>query len=118
MLGAVQPLGTTRVSEPLFIPPAAAVYVNVIVLPVWLAETFVVAVVSVPAPSTASGGMSATRWATQGVEVESVAVLFPVAAGGRLGAVGAGGDGLTGRGASGRDRILLCQPWAAFCVAS
>ena len=32
-------------------PPAAAVYVKVIVRPVWLAETFVVGVVSVPAPS-------------------------------------------------------------------
>src|SRR5580765_154220 len=79
VLGAVQPLGTTSVSEPLFIPPAAAVYVNVMVFPVWLADTFVVGVVGVPAPSTASGGWSATRCATHGVDVEIVAVLLPVA---------------------------------------
>ena len=48
-------------------------------LPVWLAETFVVGVVSVPAPSAASGGISATMCATQGVDVEIVAVLLPVA---------------------------------------
>jgi hypothetical protein len=68
VLGAVQPAGTTRVMEPFCMPPAAAVYVNVIVFPVWLADTFVVGAVKVPAPSAASGGMSATRWATHGVE--------------------------------------------------
>ena len=117
MLGAVQPLGTTRVSEPLFIPPPVAVYVNVIVLPVWLAETLVVAVVSVPAPSTANGGWSATRCATQGVEVESVAVLFPVAAAlawvpsapvARALLAGALPDAI----------VYSCViPWAASCVA-
>ena len=49
--GALQPLGTSSVTVPLEIPPAAAVYVNVIVRPVWLAETLVVGVVSVPEPS-------------------------------------------------------------------
>ncbi len=38
---------------PPFRPPAAAVYVKAIVLPVCEAETFVVAVVSVPEPSSA-----------------------------------------------------------------
>jgi hypothetical protein len=49
--GAVQPAGTTSVTLPFEIPPAAAVYVNVIVRPVWLAETLLVPVVSVPLPS-------------------------------------------------------------------
>src|SRR5438552_8525570 len=31
--GALQPLGTTSVTDPFFIPPVAAVYVNVIVRP-------------------------------------------------------------------------------------
>ena len=35
------------------IPPAAAVYVKVSVRPVWLADTTVVGVVSVPEPSAA-----------------------------------------------------------------
>jgi len=51
--GALQPLGTTSVTLPLEIPPVGAVYVNVIVRPVWLAETALVPVVSVPAPSAA-----------------------------------------------------------------
>src|SRR5438309_2254701 len=51
--GALQPLGTTSVTEPLESPPVAAVYVKVIVRPVWLAETAVVGVVSVPVPSAA-----------------------------------------------------------------
>ena len=38
---------------PLLIPPVAAVYVKVIVLPVWLAETALVPVVRVPEPSAA-----------------------------------------------------------------
>src|SRR5437762_1491268 len=79
MLGAVQPAGTTTVSEPFCMPPAAAVYVNVIVLPVWLAETFDIEVVNVPEPSAASGGMRATRCATQFVALPRVAVLAPVA---------------------------------------
>ena len=40
-------------TEPLEMPPVAAVYVKVIVRPVWPAETFVVPVVSVPEPSAA-----------------------------------------------------------------
>ena len=64
---------------PFCIPPLAAVYVKVIVRPVWDAETVEVELVSVPAPSTASGGINATRWATQGVDAEMVAVVFPVA---------------------------------------
>ena len=51
--GALQPAGTASVTEPLEMPPTAAVYVNVIVRPVWLAETFDVPVVSVPEPSAA-----------------------------------------------------------------
>jgi hypothetical protein len=51
--GALQPLGTTRVTVPFEIPPVAAVYVNVIVRPVWLAETALVPDVSVPEPSAA-----------------------------------------------------------------
>jgi hypothetical protein len=41
------------VTVPFDIPPAAAVYVNVIVRPVWPAETLVVGVVRVPEPSAA-----------------------------------------------------------------
>src|SRR5205085_4569759 len=51
--GAVHPLGTTSVTDPPLTPPVAAVYVNVIVRPVWLADTVVVPVVSVPVPSAA-----------------------------------------------------------------
>ena len=51
--GALQPAGTTRVTEPFEMPPAGAVYVKVSVLPVWLADTPVVGVVSVPEPSAA-----------------------------------------------------------------
>src|SRR5262245_43533202 len=51
--GAVQPAGTASVTEPFDIPPAAAVYVNVTVRPVWPAETLLVPVVRVPAPSAA-----------------------------------------------------------------
>ena len=51
--GAVQPLGTVSVTAPFESPPVAAVYVNVIVRPVWLAETVLVGVVSVPEPSAA-----------------------------------------------------------------
>ena len=77
--GAVHPLGTTSVSVPFCMPPAAAVYVKVIVRPVWFAETFVVGVVSVPEPSADSGGINATRWATQFAAAVTVAVLLPVA---------------------------------------
>ena len=38
-------------TAPLERPPVAAVYVNVIVRPVWLAETLLVPLVSVPEPS-------------------------------------------------------------------
>ena len=51
--GALQPLGTTSVTLPFEIPPVAAVYVKVIVRPVWLAETLLVPVVIVPEPSAA-----------------------------------------------------------------
>ena len=51
--GALQPLGTTTVTEPLESPPVAAVYVNVSVLPFDEADTFDVDVVSVPEPSAA-----------------------------------------------------------------
>jgi len=51
--GALQPLGTARVTEPLEIPPAGAVYVKVIVRPVWLAETPLVPLAIVPVPSAA-----------------------------------------------------------------
>jgi hypothetical protein len=52
--GALQPVGTTRVTEPLLVPPVAAVYVKVIVFPVELAETAVVGVVNVPDPFAAN----------------------------------------------------------------
>ena len=51
--GAVQPAGTASVTLPFDIPPAAAVNVNVIVRPVWDAETLLVLVVNVPDPSAA-----------------------------------------------------------------
>ena len=54
MEGAFQPLGTTSVTEPFEIPPAAAVYVNVSVFPVEANGTEVVGVVIVPAPSAAT----------------------------------------------------------------
>src|SRR5262249_52658650 len=47
------PAGTARVTEPFEMPPVAAVYVNAIVRPVWLAEALLVPVVSVPDPSAA-----------------------------------------------------------------
>ena len=53
MEGAVQPLGTVTVTAPLEMPPAGAVYVNVIVRPVWLAETRLIDAEIVPAPSAA-----------------------------------------------------------------
>src|SRR5205823_4151505 len=53
VLGALHPAGTATVTAPLFTPPPAAVYVNVMVLPVELARTLVVGVVSVPVPSAA-----------------------------------------------------------------
>ena len=53
MEGALQPLGTTTVTVPLEMPPAAAVYVKVIVRPVWLAETALVPLDIVPEPSAA-----------------------------------------------------------------
>jgi hypothetical protein len=52
--GALQPLGTSSVTEPPEMPPAAAVYVNVIVFPLEPFATFDVGVVSVPVPSAAS----------------------------------------------------------------
>ena len=51
--GALQPLGTTSVTAPFDVPPVAAVYVNVIVRPVWLAETTLVPLDIVPEPSAA-----------------------------------------------------------------
>ena len=53
MDGAFQPLGTTRVTVPFEVPPAAAVYVNVIVFPVEPTATVLVPDVNVPAPSAA-----------------------------------------------------------------
>src|SRR5207244_1922565 len=50
-LGALQPGGTASVTAPFTVPPEAAVYVNVMVLPAEFAETFVVGVVRVPLPS-------------------------------------------------------------------
>ena len=49
--GALQPLGTTSVTEPPETPPVGAVYVKVIVRPVALPETAVVDGKSVPPPS-------------------------------------------------------------------
>src|SRR5205807_540216 len=51
--GCVKPEGTWTRTEPLLIPPAAAVYVNVKVLPVEEAATFVGETVFVPVPSAA-----------------------------------------------------------------
>jgi hypothetical protein len=51
VVGAVHPLGTATSTSPLESPPAAAAYVNVIVLPVEPAVTLVVVVVNVPEPS-------------------------------------------------------------------
>ena len=51
--GGLQPLGTSSVTEPFEMPPFAAVYVKVIVRPVWPAETLLVPLVSVPEPSAA-----------------------------------------------------------------
>src|SRR5438128_2125338 len=48
--GAVHPAGTAASTSPLASPPAAAVYMNTTVLPVELADTFVVGVVDVPDP--------------------------------------------------------------------
>src|ERR671924_66667 len=75
--GALQPLGTTSVIEPPCMPPVPAVYVKVIVRPVCDAETLLIELPNVPEPSVESGGISATRWATQFVDAEAVAVLFP-----------------------------------------
>ena len=51
--GALQPAGTSSVTEPLESPPVAAVYVKVIVFPVEPFATFAVPLVSVPVPSAA-----------------------------------------------------------------
>ena len=51
--GALQPLGTASVTEPLEMPPVGAVYVKVIVRPVWFAETVLIDADIVPAPSAA-----------------------------------------------------------------
>ena len=51
--GALQPLGTTSVTVPFEMPPAGAVYVHVIVRPVWLADTLLVPLAIVPDPSAA-----------------------------------------------------------------
>ncbi len=53
MDGALQPLGATRVTVPFEIPPVAAVYVKVIVLPVEPTATVLVPEVNVPEPSAA-----------------------------------------------------------------
>jgi hypothetical protein len=51
--GALQPLGTVTETAPLLIPPVAAVYVKVRVLPVEAAATVVGDTVIVPEPSAA-----------------------------------------------------------------
>ena len=51
--GALQPLGTATVTAPLEMPPAGAVYVKVMVRPLWLAETALIDADMVPAPSAA-----------------------------------------------------------------
>ena len=51
--GALQPLGTATVTELFEMPPAGAVYVKVIVLPVDPTATELVSAASVPAPSAA-----------------------------------------------------------------
>jgi hypothetical protein len=51
--GALQPAGTATLTDPLEMPPAGAVYVQVIVRPVWLAETLLVPLAMVPEPSAA-----------------------------------------------------------------
>ena len=53
MLGADQPAGTTSVTLPLLVPPAATVYVNVPVLPGEPKPTGDGAPVRVPEPSAA-----------------------------------------------------------------
>jgi hypothetical protein len=55
--GALQPLGTASVTLPFARPPVAAVYVNVIVLPVDDVFTEPVGVASVPDPSDARAVM-------------------------------------------------------------
>ena len=54
MEGALQPVGTSSVTDPFESPPVAAVYVKVIVFPVEPLATLAVGVVSVPLPSAAS----------------------------------------------------------------
>src|SRR5436190_5802858 len=51
--GALQPAGTLSVSAPLTRPPVAAVYVNTIVVPLFLCRIVVLGVVRVPEPSAA-----------------------------------------------------------------
>ena len=51
--GALQPAGAATVTLPFDMPPVAAVYMNVSVLPVDEAATFVAGKVSVPEPSAA-----------------------------------------------------------------
>ena len=51
--GALQPVGTVRVTAPFSIPPLAALYVKTTVLPLELWATVVVGVVIVPEPSAA-----------------------------------------------------------------
>ena len=51
--GALQPAGAATVTDPLEMPPAGAVYVKVIVLPVDPTATALVSAASVPAPSAA-----------------------------------------------------------------
>ena len=80
VLGALQPAGTARVTLPLIMPAAAAVYVNVIVRPVCDAEKLPTLLVIVPEPSAASVGVRATRCATHCALADTVAVLAPVAA--------------------------------------
>ncbi len=53
VVGAVQPAGTVRSTSPLLMPPAAAVYVKVIVWPPAPLATLAVGVVRVPVPSAA-----------------------------------------------------------------
>jgi hypothetical protein len=70
--GALQPAGTTVVTEPLEMPPVAAVYVKVIVRPVAALFTEPVGVVNVPDPSAARTVTfgDAPRFASELAEVD------------------------------------------------
>src|SRR6266542_4131117 len=72
--GALQPVGTATVTEPLFMPPVAAVYVRVIVFPVDAAETKPGDGDIVPDPSAASVGWRARVLLVQALAPPAVVV--------------------------------------------